>query len=457
MSIKIGVIIFMTTESELRYLYGLSRFGIKPGLATMERIMEALDHPERKFQSVHVTGTNGKGSTCAMIESVLRTAGYATALYTSPHLYAFNERITVGGQPISDELLIGYVAEIRAVCKKRNIQPTFFEFTTALAFLHFARSNIDVAIIEVGMGGRHDATNVIIPLVSVITNVGLDHMEFLGFTKAEIAKEKAGTMKEGVPVITAEEDEEIVGIFYAEAKEKNTSVIRAQEVVGVDVVSSGLDGQEVAVTTYLQSLPSMHIHLPLLGFHQVKNLATALAALNVLSEQGWNIAKQSFVDGIAHVHWEGRLQVVSRDPLIIVDGAHNADGVRALHDFLRAEKLEKRGGVLVFAMKKGKDVSGMLELIVPFFHTVIATEGAYMPESANILAEKVSASARRVIAKRDGKQAIELGISHMKEHDMMLIAGSLYMIPEALSYFRKGYLGVRYGFNQRYANRDSNK
>ncbi|MEK7499968.1 MAG: Mur ligase family protein, partial [Patescibacteria group bacterium] len=165
----------MPTESELEYLYGLTRFGIKPGIAVMEQIMELLGHPEQQFKSIHVTGTNGKGSTCAMIESLLRTSGQKTALYTSPHLYAFNERIRVGGESISDEALSELVAEIRAHVERENIQPTFFEFTTALAFLYFARSHIDIAVIEVGMGGRFDATNVITPEVSVITNVGLDH------------------------------------------------------------------------------------------------------------------------------------------------------------------------------------------------------------------------------------------------------------------------------------------
>lgn len=236
-------------HQELEYLYHLERFGVKPGLGVMRELMDVLGHPEKKFKSIHVTGTNGKGSTCAMVESVLRESGIKTALYTSPHLYTFNERIKISGVPISDSDLISLIQEIRDVVEKNNLQPTFFEFTTALAFLYFSRAHIDIAVIEVGMGGRLDATNVITPLLSIITNVGLDHMEFLGDTVEEIAREKAGIIKEGVPVITREEDENILNIFNEEAKKNNTHVIRAQDVVSTKVLHADFSGQEVEVTT----------------------------------------------------------------------------------------------------------------------------------------------------------------------------------------------------------------
>src|SRR3989344_4317484 len=232
---------------ELAYLYELTRFGVKPGLDVMQKMMDALGHPENTFKSIHVTGTNGKGSTCAMMGSILREAGYRTALYTSPHLYAFNERIQIDRVPIADAMLAELVGEIRLICEQQDIHPTFFEFTTALAYVYFSRSDIDIAVIEVGMGGLYDATNVITPLVSVITNVGLDHMEYLGPTTAHIAREKAGIVKKGVPVVTAEKESAILDIFDREAGEKNTIVTRVQDMVKTNIVSSGLDGQAVEV------------------------------------------------------------------------------------------------------------------------------------------------------------------------------------------------------------------
>lgn len=418
----------MPTESELEYLYALERFGIKPGLAVMEQMMELFDHPEKKFKSIHVTGTNGKGSTCAMMESILRTAGYKTALYTSPHLYAFNERIRVQNKNIEEEALRALVGEMKSKIEEANIQPTFFEFTTALAFLYFARSNIDIAVIEVGMGGRHDATNVITPLVSVITNVGLDHMEYLGPTTAHIANEKAGIIKEGVPVITAEQEEKILAIFDAEAKEKHTSVVRVGDKITTSVRSFDLSGQEVAVDAHA----SYTVHLPLLGSHQVTNMATAITAMELLVGQGFSVSQEDSMSGIAHTVWEGRLQVISHNPLIIVDGAHNGDGARALAAFL---KEVPRYDVLVFAAKKKKDISEMLQFVIPLFKHVIVTEGSFMPEDARSIAEKVRMIHSSVLVEKNACAAIEQAKEITPKDGTILVTGSLYMIADALACF----------------------
>lgn len=432
----------MPTESELEYLYSLTRFGIKPGLAVMEQMMELLGHPERQFKSIHVTGTNGKGSTCAMIESVLRTGGQKTALYTSPHLYAFNERVRVRGESISDDELAKLVAELRSKIQDTNIQSTFFEFTTALAFLYFARSNIDIAVIEVGMGGRYDATNVITPLLSVITNVGLDHMEYLGETKEEIAYEKAGIIKEGVPVITAEKDVNIVAIFDAEAENKHTKVVRVDDVVQASVVSSDLSGQEVEVTfTTPPRSPSYegekyNVHLPLLGSHQIENMKTAIAAVLAI-ESLYFLSKErgtsAIATGIANTVWEGRMQVVSKQPLIVVDGAHNQDGAVVLSDFIQTLT---RTDTLVFATKKGKDISDMMHAVIPHFAHIVITEGSFMPESAEMLAKKIGEVHSSVTIQKDVSQAIHHAKLMTPAEGTIVITGSLYMIADALSYFR---------------------
>lgn len=418
-------------QQELDYLYALSRFGVKPGLAVMQQIMEALGHPERKFKSIHVTGTNGKGSTCAMIESVVREAGYRTALYTSPHLYIFNERIQMNRVPITDAALASLVKEIREVCEDSNIQPTFFEFTTALAFLYFSRSNIDIAVIEVGMGGLYDATNVITPLISVITNVGLDHTEYFGPTKAHVAREKAGIIKEGMPVVTNEKDLEMLKIFEDEAKRKNTRVMRVDDIVNTELISADLAGQEVDVRIG-RDASSFRVHLPLLGVHQIENMKTAIAAISILD--GVPLTPDNIATGIAYTKWEGRLHILSQKPLIIIDGAHNGDGAQALGTFL--QRLH-RFDVLVFAAKKGKDISDMLTRVIPLFSHVIVTEGSFMPESAQVLAERIRGIGMHCTIETDPGKAFDAARLLVHDDGTMLVTGSLYMIADVLAHRTK--------------------
>ena len=420
----------METKKELEYLYGLERFGMKPGLAVMEQLMEVLGHPERTFKSIHVTGTNGKGSTCAMMESVLRGAGYKTAMYTSPHIYTFNERVRVGGKNISDEELVALVAEMRIIIENEGIHPTFFEFTTALAFLYFSRSDIDIAIVEVGMGGRYDATNVIIPILSVITNIGLDHMDYIGPTKVHIAKEKAGIIKEGVPVVTGEAEKEMLNIFREEAGRLHATLLRSRDSVTGEVVSRNLAEQVVAV----EGVYTGELHLPLLGDHQVRNLETALTALYSMNQLGFSIRWESVVLGIGSVVWEGRLQILSRDPLVVIDGAHNADGARVLYEFLQSLH---RYDVVIFAAKKGKDISDAVSLILPLFSHVIITKGSYMPESPAVLEEKLQEKeGTSVSIEEDVGAAIEKGKKMLSPQGTMLITGSLYMVADALAYLK---------------------
>ncbi|HSX24812.1 MAG TPA: folylpolyglutamate synthase/dihydrofolate synthase family protein [Candidatus Andersenbacteria bacterium] len=414
-------------QEELEYLSGLERFGIQPGLAVMEQLMTVLDHPEQQFKSIHVTGTNGKGSTCAMIESILRASGYNTALYTSPHLYKFNERIQINGVAIPDETLVQLIHEIRECIESKNIQPTFFEFTTALAFLYFARSNIDIAVIEVGMGGRWDATNVITPLVSVITNIGLDHTEFLGSTTAEIAQEKAGIIKDTVPVVTHEEDEHILAIFDEVAAKKRTEVIRAHERIHAHVIDPNFKEQRIELDSY-------QVSLPLLGAHQVKNMETAILVCTLLQDVGWHINKQNIMKGIAATVWEGRLQILSEKPLIIVDGAHNADGAKALSLFL--DHIPSYD-VLVFAAKKGKDISEMLTDVISRFKKIVITQGVYMPEDPFVIAEKIRSLGKDCEVVQDVREAVQVAISSVPPNGTVLIAGSLYMVPEALAFLKE--------------------
>ncbi len=346
--------------------------------------------------------------------------------------------------PISDETLAGLVGEIRTTCEQHDIHPTFFEFTTALAYLYFSRSNIDIAVIEVGMGGLFDATNVITPLVSVITNVGLDHTEYFGPTKQHVAKEKAGIIKEGVPVVIGEQDPEMLKIFGKVAEEKNTSVIRVHDIVQTKLTSADLTGQRVEIRlstpsrSPLSKGEKLRVHLPLLGSHQIENMKTAIAALIpltlTLSPSGERGAtRDAIVAGIPKTVWEGRLQVISHNPLIIIDGAHNGDGAQALAHFLNSVK---RHDVLVFAAKKGKDISDMLETIIPLFTHVIVTEGSFMPESADVVSEQIRSVGIQCMIERDPGKAYDMAHSLVQQDGTMLVTGSLYMVADVLTHIR---------------------
>ncbi|MEX2054864.1 MAG: folylpolyglutamate synthase/dihydrofolate synthase family protein [Candidatus Andersenbacteria bacterium] len=420
-----------TPAAELEYMYGLERFGIRLGLEVMNQLMTALGHPEQAWRSIHITGTNGKGSTASFLESSLRQTSLKVGLYTSPHLYTFNERVRVNGQSIADADLIRLVARIRRIIEAEKLTVTFFEFTTALAFLYFAEQQVDLAIIEVGMGGTLDATNVITPLISVITNVGLDHVPILGTSKDDIARNKAGIIKSGGIVVTAEKNLELLQVFKDVAGEQRATLYQVQRELSVTDIQSSLQGQTFAVDGRYHGL----ISITLLGQHQIENALTAILTLRILPELGVAITQQEIQRGLQQATWEGRLDIVSDNPFVLVDGAHNADGVAALQQFLETMSLPPPD-VLIFALKKGKDVGEIAQYIVPLFREVIVTEGTYEPESA----ERIAAALRTKIPVTivpEPAQAVAMGLKKLRPKRMLLITGSLYMIGDALTALRE--------------------
>lgn len=470
-----------SVNDQLEYMYNLERFGIEPGLTRMEAMMELLGHPERKFKAIHISGTNGKGSVAAMLDSVLRESGRSRiGLYTSPHLYKFNERIQVNGQEISDEDLARHVERLRDLIEKHEIQATFFECTTAVAMAYFAEAAVDMAIVEVGMGGLLDATNVVEPLISVITNIGLDHTEYLGDSKEEITREKAGIIKGGAPMVTAERDEKLLNIIREKASEVESQVYEVEKLVSPVAQSpTGRDflrPQKIAVTGIFND----EFDLPLLGAHQVQNAATALSVLHVLKsltdgspapeargkstrdgglgagfrperESQGEVRSRAAIDsrsglkevswqairrGMANVSWEGRLDVVSRSPLILVDGAHNNDGVQALYEFI---KHMPRHDVLVLGEKKGKDMQLMAELVAPLFTHVIVTKGVYMAEETNVITQGLREAKYKgeIVEIQDAGEAISYAQDGLDDAAMILVAGSLYMVADVLTNLRQ--------------------
>lgn len=417
---------------ELEYMYGLQRFGVKPGLETMERLVDALGHPEKKFRSVHIAGTNGKGSTAAFLSSVLDVAGYKVGMYTSPHLVKFNERIRLNGVDISDEELAGLVGIVRKAVETAGIQATFFEFTTALAFVYFAQQKVDMVVIEVGMGGRLDATNVVMPLVSVITTIGLDHTEVLGDTLEKIASEKAGIIKSGVPVVIGEREPEIVEYLQEVAVSHKSPTLVVQETTHVKDIDSSFLRQIFTVEGRISGQFEIH----LLGRHQIDNALTALATL-VQVRAHLNIPDAAIQNGMAAARWEGRMQVVSQQPLIIVDGAHNEDGAEALYEYI---KKFPNHSVLVVAQKQGKRLSLLHKKIAPLFDHVITTEGTYEPVPAEELARSLRGIHQKVEPIPNVKEAIEKSLTLLPSNGFLLVTGSLYMVGGALEALKYSFV-----------------
>lgn len=423
----------MDYEAALEQLYGLERIGIKLGLDNIRKLLALLGNPHRGLKAVHVTGTNGKGSVSASTASILRKAGHRVGLYTSPHLVHFNERVRVDGVPIADadvlRLWSGMQPAIEAMVAERSIyRPTFFEVTTALAFEYFREREVDVAVVEVGMGGRMDATNVIDGLVSVITRVGLEHTEHLGRTVDRIAREKAGIIKPTSRAVTV--DQEVLPVI----KERCSEVHAPLTVVGRDVIaerlSQDLRGQQVRVRGDFGELV---VRTPLLGSFQVENVGAAIAAAIELRKPGIAIPDEAIVDGIAGTHWPARMQILREKPLVLVDGAHNGPAAEAV-SAAYSELFPGRKCLLVTGILSDKDLPRIAAALGPHASHVYAcrpkSHRAYQPEEV--------ATAFRPFAPVEVvphvAAAIDAALHAASPDDIVFIAGSIYTAGEALEH-----------------------
>lgn len=432
----------MNYDETIDYLYRLQWHGIRLDLGPAERLLHAAGRPHERYRVIHVGGTNGKGSTAAMLASMLGVAGYSVGLYTSPHLIDFTERIRVDGRPIGRDQVVGLTEDLRAVLPA-DIEPTFFEFTTAMAFLAFARAGVDVAVVEVGMGGRLDATNAVRPLVSVITNVEADHQRYLGDTLAAIAAEKAGIIKPGVPLVTAAARPESLAVLKARADDVGSRLVlvgRDARVEGVSPASFDYHGASLRLTG---------LSCPLLGRHQMTNAATAVAALEAAGERGVRVDAHAVRDGLARVRWEGRLEVVKSRPLILVDGAHNPAGAGALAEFLRAERARRPGArlVVVFGILADKDLRGIIERVGPLADEVVLTEPGYH-RAASVEALRAAASSLTIPVRLvpDLARAVEETEGRLTADDWCVVTGSLYTVGEVKAIYQgSGRLSVLRG------------
>ena len=412
-----------------------------PALYDLRRVVELLaqlGNPHLKARSVHITGTNGKGSTAAMLASVLTASGYTTGLYTSPHLHTWRERIRVDGELISEEELTSVVArlkpEVEAVNRRATYgQLTTFELLTALAFAYFGLKEVDFQVLEVGMGGRFDATSVIIPEVCVITSISLDHTEVLGSSLAEIADEKAAIIKPGRSVVTSPQVDEVARVIKEACLNCGARMVRVGSDVTWQGLSFDLNGQFLQVKGRLSSY---QLSIPLLGDFQLENAATAVATLEVLAEKGFNISADSITDGLARVSWPGRLQVLSHYPLLVADGAHNSDSARRLilsleqyFDFDRA--------ILVVGASSDKDIAGVVSELFPSFAKVIVTRSrhprAMVPA---LLRDEFAKHGVEAEIADDIPAALSRAASLAHDRDLICVTGSLFVVAEAIEWVR---------------------
>jgi dihydrofolate synthase / folylpolyglutamate synthase len=404
--------------SAFDYLFGLELIGIKFGLDNIIAILDAIGHPERSFRSLHVAGTNGKGSVTAMAERALRAAGHKSARYTSPHLVRLNERFSVGGESIEDAALEAAIDDVRTAIEdlrhagRLSAPPTFFEVTTAVAFELFRRAGVDVAVVEVGLGGRLDATNVLMPVATAITSIGFDHEQYLGSTLRQIAIEKAGIVKSGVPVV--------VGDVPGEALEAIEEVARDR---GAEVVQAGreLPGEYVG------------IELGLRGAHQVRNAAVAVRLLEAARAGGIALSHDAIAAGLANVSWPGRLDLRRFDDgrELLLDAAHNPDGAASLAAYVAEWAGAKP--TLVFGAMRDKDVSGMLRALLPSVRALVVTRAASprSAEPASIAdAARAIAPDLPILVEPDRRRALEVA---WRESARVVVAGSIFLVGDVLS------------------------
>jgi dihydrofolate synthase/folylpolyglutamate synthase len=406
-------------------------------LTNMHALLGMLGDPHRRLRAIHVAGTKGKGSTCAMIASVLQTAGYRVGLFTQPHLHTFRERIQINGRLISEGEMVALLDALKPSIAKLP-DPSTFEIMTAMALQYFAEHQVDFAVIETGLGGRLDTTNVIEPLVAVVTSISYDHTYILGNTLEEIAGEKAGIIKEGRPVVCAPQGPEALKVIAGTCRERNALLTLLGEDWLWERTEANLDGQGLRVTCHTPDggglMPQDGVEefwIPFLGRYQLVNAATAIATLDQLHRQGVNLSLNEVRDGLRAAHWPGRLEILARNPLLVMDGAHNVDSMQRLLSTLEEDFPYERLKVVV-GFSADKDVEGMLAELTSRVDELILTKSIH-PRSAdpNELAKKAGHSRAQVSVVKEVPSAMWQALAGARPEDLICVTGSLFVVAEA--------------------------
>lgn len=428
-------LMFNTYEETLDYLYQnlpmFQRVGasaIKPDLQNTLALCSKLGNPHLKFKSIHVAGTNGKGSTSHMLASILQSSGYKTGLYTSPHLKSFTERIRINGAEISKDYIVEFVKNVHPLIEK--IKPSFFEITVAMAFDYFAAQYVDVAVIEVGLGGRLDSTNVITPELSVITNIGWDHTDILGNTLQQIASEKAGIIKKGIPVVISERQAEIDAVFKGKAVELDAPLYFAEDNFRANTSKAG---EQVVFEIFEDDRPLFsNLQLQLQGLYQEKNIPGVLQSVTVLREKGWTISKEQLLDGlryvVSHTGLKGRWQILGNHPLIVCDTGHNLNGIQEVLRQIKLQSFDKL--FFVFGMVKGKDAKAILELLPKTAYYFFCEAKIPRALDAVALFELARSKGLKGEVIGDVNEAIEQAKKVAAANDMIFVGGSTYVVAE---------------------------
>ncbi len=428
----------MTYEQTIKYLYAqlpmYSRIGAaayKEDLINTIALCNALDNPQTKFKTIHIAGTNGKGSTSHMLAAVLQQAGYKTGLYTSPHIKDFRERIKINGEMISESFVVDFLARIKTVSEQ--ITPSFFELTVAMAFDYFKTQQVDIAIIETGLGGRLDSTNIITPILSIITNIGYDHMDILGNTLELIATEKAGIIKPNVPVIIGEYLPQTKEIFLNRAKQINATIYFSQDKYAVANIKYTIKSLHLNITDIVNHNTDK-FELDLNGFYQTKNIGSVLYAIEILKQLGFNINNTAKIKALKQVKkisgFFGRWDVISDNPSIILDVAHNEDGIKQLLQQASVLRCNRSTIHIILGMVKDKDVSKIL--------SILPTEAIYYFSNAhieramphNILKEMADNYGLQGNAYDDVNAALYAAKGNATVEDIIIVCGSVFLIAE---------------------------
>jgi dihydrofolate synthase/folylpolyglutamate synthase len=404
-------------------------------LRRVDELLSLLGDPQQKAGSIHITGTNGKGSVAVMIASALAAAGYKTGLYTSPHFHTWRERIRVDGELISEDELARLVTELKPQLEAVNKRATYgklttFEFLTALAFAYFGQRGVKFQVLEVGLGGKFDATSVITPLVSVITPISFDHTDVLGSTLAEIAAEKCGIIKPDGIVVIAPQPPEAAEVIKDVCRQRRAQLLTVGQDITWQGLSFALDGQRLRVQG---RRGSYELFLPLLGEHQLVNAATAVAALEVIADKGFEIPRERVARGFEQVSWPGRFQILRRRPLLVVDGGHNIGAARSLTQSIK-QYLDYKRAILVMGTSQDKDVAGLVAELAPLFNQVIVTRSRHPRALAPAaLAAEFARHGIKAELAGDVPLALSRALAQAGEKDLVCVAGSLFIVGEALA------------------------
>lgn len=426
-------------EAALDYLYSFVDYSLTRQLRYSEekfnldriiKLMGILGNPQSKYPVVHIAGTKGKGSTAVFITSVLQTAGYKVGLYTSPHLHDYAERIQVNRVPISHDDLISNVDYIRNILNEVP-EITTFEITTAIAFRHFFEEKIDIAIVEVGLGGRLDATNIVDPLISVITSLSYDHMNILGDTIEKIAAEKGGIIKDNRLVVVAPQVfTETYPVLEGIAAKRHSQLVRVDHTYESKIIDHSLNGQKFTITDMENQNDTVELAIKLLGSHQIDNAVTAYCALNLLREKKFKISQKDIIHGFSNAYWPCRFEKVSSSPMIIIDSAHNADSAEKLSntvkDYLGGNKI-----TLIFGASEDKDINGMFNFLLPISDVIIMTKSTH-PRAMGLpeLKEAALLKNRKAYLCETIEEALEKAYE-VKNNNVILITGSIFIAAAA--------------------------